>query len=134
MKFFVPCSPPTSLSKNNKQLFVRNGRAMQTDSKNAKASKQTILQLLQLYAPERPMEGPLKLSVVVFYPYPASTPKKVSSEGRPHTKKPDVDGIATGLMDCMQTLRFFENDSQIYCLHVEKHLTPDNQGILIELC
>lgn len=133
MKFFIPCSPPKSLSKNNKQLFVRNGRAMQTDSKNTRESKSTILQLLQPHAPKTPLSGPLKLRAVFFYPYPKSTSKKQRETGSPMTVKPDVDGIATGLMDCMQTLGFFSNDSQVYCLQVEKFLSPEKCGILVEV-
>lgn len=130
MTFFVPCSPPRSLSKNSKRVY--NGHVV--ENPNAKAAKADIVSLFQQYAPKTPILGPVRLSLTFFYPYPKSTPKKVIlAGGRPMVKTPDADGIATGVMDCMTTLRFWIDDAQVYCLRVEKWEVPDSCGIKVEV-
>ena len=130
MTFFVNCSPPRSLSKNSKRVY--NGHVV--ENPKAKGAKADIVSLFQKYAPNTPYLGPVRLVLTFFYPYPAQTAKKVlSSGGRPMVKTPDVDGIASGVMDCMTTLRFWLDDKQVYCLHVEKWEVPDNCGIRVEI-
>lgn len=125
IKFAIACDPPRSLSKNSKQLFKsKNGTVGMTDSKNTKESKSTILQLFERHAPESPILGPVSLTVSFYYPFPKSAPKKIVSAGdAPKTTKPDVDGIATGVMDVMTTLRFWGDDSQVCALFVSKHMS-----------
>ncbi len=133
MTFFISCDPPKSLSKNSKVLFTRNGFPGMTDSKSTANSKSTILQLFAPHMPAKPFEGPLKLSLYFFYPFPKSTSKKELALGsRPMVVKPDVDGIASGVLDCMTTLRFWQDDAQVYCLRVDK-FQSETCGIRVEI-
>lgn len=126
VSFFIPCDPPKSLSKNSKQLFVRKGRACMTDSKNTANAKSTILQLFAGYAPKEPLTGPLRLVIRVCYPFNKTEKKKVIALGeQPKVTRPDVDGIATGVMDCMSVLRFWKDDAQVTSLTVSKSVGPD---------
>lgn len=135
MRFFVNCDPPKSLSKNNKRAFLnkKTGRAVVVNSDRQTEAKATILQLFAQHAPEAPLTGPVVLSLVFMYPFPKSTSKRELAEGaRPMVVKPDADGIASGVMDCLTTLRFWLDDAQVYCLHVEKWQSAKS-GILVEI-
>ncbi len=124
IKFAIPCDPPKSLSKNSKQLRVLNGRPLMTDATKTKEAKSTILQLFQRHAPPAPITGPVSLTISFYYPFPASTSKRVVNAGdSPKVTRPDVDGIATGVMDVMTTLRFWGDDSQVAALFVSKHMS-----------
>lgn len=127
-KFFVPCNPPTSLSKNSKRAF----KGFVVENPNAKAAKADIVSMFAQYAPKEPYDGAVKLSLVFLYGYPKSTPKKVvNAGGRPMVKAPDADGIAAGVMDAMTRLRFWHDDAQVSCLRVEKWQVPNNCGISV---
>lgn len=134
IEFFVKCDPPKSLSKNSKRAFYNKAqnRAYVVGNPKQDEAKEFIAAMFASHAPERPIEGPVKLSLIVFYPYPKSTPKKVvAAGGRPMVKTPDADGIAAGIMDVMTDLQFWRDDSQVYCLRVEKWEVPDAGGIKV---
>lgn len=133
VSFWIPVEPPRSLSKNNKQLFVRDGRACMTDGKATAKSKRQIAQLLSRYRPKEPFAGALAVTIRFCYPFPSGTTKATRELGdQPKVTRPDVDGIASGVLDTMTTLRFWTDDAQVSELTVSKS-NSNNPGFYIRI-
>lgn len=126
MTFFVPCDPPRSMGKNSKNAYgfkTKDGRycARVVENPNAKEGKAFLASMFAPYAPQRPLEGPVSVSVRVTYPWPKSVGKKARIGGsRPKVTRPDVDGFLTGVLDVLAALRFYGDDSQVYCVACSK--------------
>lgn len=72
------------------------------------------------YRPEVPLEGPLRVSYVVTYPYVTRHTKRQRAAGPiPKDTSPDVDQLAKQLSDVLEAARFFRNDRQIAQLRVD---------------
>lgn len=131
--FWIPGEPPRSLSKNNKQLFVRDGRACMTDSKTTAQSKRLITSQIARFRPKEPFAGALAVTIRFCYQWPSGTTKATKNLGElPKATRPDVDGIASGVLDCMTALRFWTDDAQVSELTVSKTIS-DNPGFYIRI-
>ena len=90
-------------------------------------AQQKYFSLLMPYRPDRPMRGPLKLTVVWCFPsrnrYPVGTYKAT---------KPDTDNMIKLLKDCMTELGFWKDDAQVAVEHLTKGY-DDQSGIFIEV-
>jgi len=104
-----------------------------SNSPGAKAKK-SLVQLMMEHAPNKPLEGPLKVFVSIFWPWRASEPKyRKAMKCVPMDKKPDLDNYAKLILDSLQDARFFAvGDSQIYSLTLTKHWS-DEPGIIITI-
>jgi len=83
-----------------------------------------IMDYLKPYVPENPMMGAIELTMRAVFPVPASKPQwwadAALSGAISHIKKPDKDNIEKNILDCLQTMGFFKNDSQIFRSKTEK--------------
>jgi Holliday junction resolvase RusA-like endonuclease len=68
------------------------------------------------------------LELIVYFPYPSSTPKKHLIDNFPMRKKPDYDNTAKAITDCLEKLGIIHNDSQIYKAFITKLYTTQNTG------
>lgn len=132
LAIWIPCNPPKSWGKNSKTGFVVGGRAIITESKLIKSTKGWLCGVLAEYVPAKPFEGPVRLTMSVKYPYPASTPKKLRLGETWHSKRPDLDGVVTTVQDVLQTMRFVHDDAQFTEVLAAKHRSAD-PGIVITL-
>ena len=94
-------------------------------SKKLEQTEATYLDAMREHAPERPIEGPVYLNVAFWY----NTPDK-KKKGRPKVSRPDCDNVAKLLIDCMTKLGFWEDDSQIYRLHITKHWAMADRAMI----
>ena len=62
----------------------------------------------------KPLEGPLLLQVAFYLRRPKSVKRKF------HETKPDLDNLLKPLLDCLQKMNVFKNDSQIFSIHAVK--------------
>ena len=64
--------------------------------------------------------GPVEVSIVAWFPMPASWSKKKrrEHEGRWHTQKPDADNIAKAVLDALSD--HWQDDCQVVILTVQK--------------
>ena len=88
--------------------FAMRGKfaAAYTPAKTREAERDFKLQALK-YAPEKPIEGPLSITMNIFKPKPKSYSKKVIH----WTSKPDLDNFIK-ILDCLNGI-FWKDDSQI---------------------
>ena len=121
MKITIPIIPTA-------QMRARHGTAggfsRTYKDKKQVCNERTLEAFLKDYVPEKPMSGPIKLSIIANMPIPKSTSKKMRErmlcgEERP-TKKPDSSNIAKQLEDACTRLQFWQDDKQITNLSVEK--------------
>ncbi len=75
------------------------------------------------YKPDKPLEGPLALSVMVYKSIPKSLSKKrtqqaLEGELRPITK-PDLDNVIKGIKDSLKGI-IWRDDSQVIALQAGK--------------
>ena len=123
---FLPMDEiPRGWGKNNKQITKRGDKSFLRKSQKSMSLDATLKGLLTFHKLEKLLAGPIKLHVMVCYPYRKSEKKAIVKEGRmiPKTTSPDCDGLITTIMDVMQGL-FYENDAQVYCAHSEKWWGP----------
>ena len=137
MRFHLRIVPPKGTHQGSSMIMKRRdgssfvGRP--SNSPGAKAKK-SLVQLMMEHAPEKPLEGPLKVFVSLFWPWRASEPKYRKALGCvPMDKKPDLDNYAKLILDSLADAAFFANgDQQIYSLTLTKHWS-DEPGIIITI-
>ncbi|WP_041137866.1 RusA family crossover junction endodeoxyribonuclease [Beduini massiliensis] len=122
IEFFMPMKPPTITAQQHK---VGNGRFY--DPPELKVAKAKLRDNLIKHAPERPLDGPLRLIVKWCYPI-----KGKHQNGEYKATKPDTDNLNKALKDIMEDLGFFVNDSRIASEVIEK-FWADLPGIYIRL-
>ena len=130
LNVWVPCNPPRAWGKNSKRAFVRGNHAVVVEGSNIKNTKEFLFGVLAGEYHGGMSEEPLKLSIQVFMQKPKSVKRHDC------TVAPDIDGIATTVMDVLERLGFYKNDSQIIELSVRKsyeHPFDGSTGIKIEL-
>ena len=114
----------------------RGGFPVTYKAKKQVESEQGIMQLLEKYRPEKPMEGAISLYVFAFLPIPKSKPdwwKKAALKGRiRHITKPDADNLLKNILDCMTKLSFWHDDCQIRICQVFK-IYSDNPHWSIDI-
>lgn len=123
MIIYLPVNPPNAWGKNSKNSF--RGRVVTNPS--IASTKSLMVGLLAGHAPEKPLEGALRMRVMVVWPYNKTEKKSVINDGAciPKITKPDGDNVLATIKDVMENLRFFNNDSQIYCEQIERWHGPE---------
>ncbi len=90
-------------------------------TKEQKYNENTLITEMLPFRPPEPIIDPIILDVQAYFSIPKSKPawwRAAALAGLiQHDKKPDADNILKMLNDCMQTLQFFKNDSQIFYVH-----------------
>lgn len=130
--FTLACVPPT-VSHHHKRIVRIGGFAKLADKPELVEAKRLLDALLQPYRPDRPLSGPVALSLVFTWPWRASEPKKRRALGHaPHTSRPDLDNLCKTLIDRLVKLGFLEDDGLVVDLHALKWW-GDEPGIQVWL-
>ena len=126
ISFTLPIVPPTATSQGaGKRMVIRNGKPMFFKDKRAVAAESTLTALCLPHKPEKPLEGPLRLSVHYFFPFRKSEPKATIERGWDyHTTRPDLSNLIKMLEDVMTRCGFCLDDAQICDLSVSKRRGP----------
>ena len=132
MKFRLAITPPKATHQGSAMIMKRkDGSAFvgkPSNSPGAKARK-SLVQLMMEHAPEKPLEGPLRVSILVVWPWRKSEPKyRKALRAAPHDRKPDVDNYAKLLLDAGPDAAFWISDAQISTLNISK-AWADTPGI-----
>jgi len=88
------------------------------------AAEDFIMNYIKPYVPDTPMTGGIELIMKAVFPVPTSKPQwwaTAAINGTiPHIKKPDKDNLEKNICDCMETMGFYKNDSQIFKSTIRK--------------
>lgn len=104
-----------------KRANFRNGTFF--EGKDLKNTRELYMGMLLPDAPERPLIGPVAVSLYFFYPI-----KDKRKKGKWKTSKPDCDNLAKLLLDCLTRLNYWEDDSQIATLIIGKKYSMNDSA------
>lgn len=124
MRFFLQINPPTATAQM-KKVSVIHGKPVFYEPKAVKEAKRLLMNALEIYRPQEPLEGPLSLTVIWYYPK-----GKSHKDGEWRSTKPDTDNIEKLLKDCMTKCSYWNDDAQVVHETVEKKWSED-PGIMI---
>lgn len=137
--WFIPGIPK---AQPRPRAFSRGGHVRVYDPGTAEGWKSEIARALEKSLPPEPILGGVSAVMCFHFPRPKSHFRtgKFSGELRKtaplrHTKKPDFDNLAKSVCDCLTTLRFWGDDSQLDRCSVSKKYAdrPHHPGLSLTL-
>lgn len=106
LEFFMSMNPPTA-THQEKQVQVVNGKPVFYDPPGVQAARSKLNAHLAAHAPERPMEGAVRLMVKWCFP------RGRHRNGQYRATRPDTDNLQKLLKDCMTAVGFWKDDAQV---------------------
>ncbi len=116
-----------TVTHQQKKVRVVNGKPQFYEPDELKETRAMFMELLAPYAPNEPMDGPLRLTTKWLFPKIKGT-----TNGQYKHTKPDTENLLKLPKDCMQELGFFVNDSRVASEITEKFWS-DTVGIYVRL-
>ena len=116
-----------TVTHQQKKVRVIHGKPQFYEPDELKETRAMFMGLLAPYAPEEPMDGPLRLTTKWLFPKIKGT-----TNGQYKHTKPDTENLLKLPKDCMQELGFFVNDSRVASEITEK-FWADTVGIYVRL-
>lgn len=136
ISFTLPIIPKAQ-ERSRAGVNKYTGHAQVFTSKAQAKNQKDLIALMAPYAPAKPLEGPLKISINVFLPVPQSWSKAKKAKALNRTicptSRPDLDNYVKQIMDRMTKLFFWVDDSQVIRISASK-LYSENPCWQIELC
>lgn len=137
ISFNINCIPPKHTAQGSSTILknFKTGKFFigKKSNSNATKAKNELIALIAPYAPEKPLEGPLRLTVGWSYPWRSSEPKKNRVNGVKYCDtKPDCDNLTKQLADILTRLAFWYDDAQVAELNFCKRWA-DVPGIYIRI-
>lgn len=124
MKFPQGMPKATHQQKGETIRYLRNGRPfIQHYTKQNVETAATLFNLqLRQYKPSKPLQGPVKLFVILFFDV-----KIKKLWGTYKDTRPDLDNFIKLLNDQMTKCGYWSDDSQIAELHIKKRYAEEAQ-------
>ena len=104
--FFMAMIPPT-VTYQEKQVRVVNGKPVFYEPGRLKAARAKLEANLAHHVPDQKYAGPVELVSTWCFP------KGKHKDGEPMTEKPDTDNLVKLLKDCMTKVGFWKDDAQV---------------------
>lgn len=114
-KFFLPMIPPTVTAQEHRIIGRHGQKAQIYNTPQLNDAKQKFLSYLAAFAPERPMEGPVRLVAKWCFPM-----RRDSQNGQYKATRPDTDNLQKLFKDCMTKVGFWRDDAQVASEIIEK--------------
>lgn len=127
IEFFIPMKKIPTVTHQQKKWTVKNGKPQSYEPEKLKETRAMFMELLAPYAPDEPLDGPLRLTTKWLFPKIKGT-----TNGQYKHTKPDTDNIVKLLKDCMERTGFYVNDSRVASEIIEK-FWADTVGIYVRL-
>ena len=127
MTFFLPIVPPTVTAQEHRITGRHGQKAQIYNTPQLNDAKQKFLAYLAQHAPEKPMEGAVRLMVKWCFPM-----RKNSFNGQYKVTRPDTDNLQKLFKDCMTKTGFFHDDAQVASEIIEKFYTA-TPGIFVDV-
>lgn len=127
IEFFIPMKKIPTVTHQQKKVRVIHGKPQFYEPDQLMETRAMFMELLAPYAPNEPMDGPLRLTTKWLFPKIKGT-----TNGQYKHTKPDTENLLKLPKDCMQELGFFVNDSRVASEITEK-FWADTVGIYVRL-
>lgn len=114
MAEFFMCMVPPTVTAQEHQVTVRNGRPVFFDPPELKAARAKLVGSLARHSPGAPLQGPVRLIVKWCFP------RGSHRDGEYRATKPDTDNLQKLLKDCMTKTGFWQDDAQVASEIAEK--------------
>lgn len=127
IEFFIPMKKIPTVTHQQKKVRVIHGKPQFYEPDQLMETRAMFMELLAPYAPDEPLDGPLRLTTKWLFPKIKGT-----TNGQYKHTKPDTENLLKLPKDCMQELGFFVNDSRVASEITEKFWS-DTVGIYVRL-
>ncbi|HCW27688.1 MAG TPA: RusA family crossover junction endodeoxyribonuclease [Lachnoclostridium sp.] len=114
MDFFMVMKNVPTVTHQEKQVHVVNGKPVFYEPADLKAARQKLIGHLAGYKPGHPFEHGVRLMVKWCFP------RGKHKNGEYRITKPDTDNLQKLLKDCMTECGFWKDDAQVASEIVEK--------------
>lgn len=99
----------------------------------SKKDKEHLQWQIKPFAPERPLSGPVELTIAFFFPIPKSASKAVRTQMLNRVilpdKKPDADNLAYLVTNALKEI-VYDDDRRVVAQHVYKFYGPQSKVII----
>ena len=114
-EFFIPMKKVPTVTHQEKQVHVVNGKPVFYEPSNLKAARSKLTAYLSEYVPDEKYMTAVRLVTKWCFPI---TGKHVDGEYK--TSKPDTDNLQKLLKDCMTDLGYWKDDALVASEITEK--------------
>ncbi|MFW6678818.1 RusA family crossover junction endodeoxyribonuclease [Lacrimispora sp. AGF001] len=126
-EFFMPMKKVPTVTHQEKQVHVVNGKPVFYEPEELKAARAKLLAHLGQHVPKERYIGPVRLITKWCFPVSGK-----HSNGEYKTSKPDTDNLVKLLKDVMTELHFWKDDAQVASEITEKFWS-DLPGIYVKV-
>lgn len=123
IRFFIHHAIEPKQSNSARIVTTRDGRQFVNRYQPAYITKnaEALTFLMRMFAPPKPLDGPIHLTMTFFLPWRSSERKRDLDRGVMYADtKPDLDNLCKQVLDAMEPAGFFANDSRIADLTLRK--------------
>ena len=126
-EFFMPMKKVPTVTHQEKQVHVVNGKPVFYEPEELKAARAKLLAHLGQHVPKDRYIGPVRLITKWCFPVLGN-----HQNGEYKTSKPDTDNLVKLLKDVMTELHFWKDDAQVASEITEKFWS-DLPGIYVKV-
>lgn len=126
-EFFMPMKKVPTVTHQEKQVHVVNGKPVFYEPEELKAARTKLLAHLGQHVPKERYIGPVRLITKWCFPVLGK-----HQNGEYKTSKPDTDNLVKLLKDVMTELHFWKDDAQVASEITEKFWS-DLPGIYVKV-
>ena len=126
-EFFMPMKKVPTVTHQEKQVHVVNGKPVFYEPEELKAARAKLLAHLGKHVPKERYIGPVRLITKWCFPVSGK-----HSNGEYKASKPDTDNLVKLLKDVMTELHFWKDDAQVASEITEKFWS-DLPGIYVKV-
>lgn len=122
--FSIPIAVVAKQGDRSRIVTPRNGKQFvhHYQPKEVAQNAEALKQAMSFYRCGEPFDCPLRVALTFWFEWNKSeTRKNRAKPSMPHAVKPDVDNLAKQVLDCLEAVGFFCNDSRIAKLELDKH-------------
>ncbi|MBQ6488255.1 MAG: RusA family crossover junction endodeoxyribonuclease [Solobacterium sp.] len=126
--------PPTVTAQDHHRVTIsKRGKISVYRDQKLQDARQILEKAFMPYAPKTPLEGPLSVTIGLYYPY-RKADAKLAKDGSAlwKTTRPDLDNSSKEIMDALMSCRFFADDSFVVDLRLYKQFYKMS-GIFISI-
>ena len=127
---FVIKGSPSTRTAQQKGCRVVAGHVLFYEKPEVTAEKDLLKAELMFHAPEKPYEGPICLRLMWLFSKKSMTR---AEDGTFNVKRPDVDNLAKGCIDCFTDCGFFDDDNVIAKLDLIKGWSSRFPGLFVQI-